>query len=84
MHKFCGALPILFILKKHFSPIIGLCEILTLLRYRKDATSFRYYGDGTGRDSYMLRDYGGLVCDYSNENKTVGDFYKSLRSGGIS
>ncbi len=32
----------------------------------------------------MLRDYGGLVCDYSRENKTVGDFYKSLRSGSMS
>lgn len=56
---------------------------LTLINFRKDATCFRYYGDGTGRDSYMLRDYGGLVADYSRENKTVGDFYKSLRSSGM-
>ena len=59
-------------------------NILTAVKFRKDATCFRYYGDGTGRDSYMLRDFGGLVCDYSRENKTVGDFYKSLRSGSMS
>jgi hypothetical protein len=59
-------------------------NIWTSVTFRKDATCFRYYGDGTGRDSYMLRDYGGLVCDYSRENKTVGDFYKSLRSGSMS
>jgi hypothetical protein len=48
---------------------------------RKDATAFRYYGDGTGRDSYMLQDYGGLVCNATASNKSINIFYKSLRSG---
>lgn len=51
--------------------------------YRKESTALRYYGDGTGRDSYVVQDFGGLVCNYSAENRSVGDFYKSLRSGSI-
>ena len=49
------------------------------LQNRKEATAVRYYGDGTGRDSYVVQDFGGLVCNYAAENRSVGDFYKSLR-----
>lgn len=50
-----------------------------LYLFRKEATALRYYGDGTGRDSYVVQDFGGLVCNYAKENLTVGHFYKSLR-----
>lgn len=43
----------------------------------------RYYGDGTGRDSYVVQDFGGLVYNYAAENKSVGNFYKTLRSGSM-
>lgn len=43
----------------------------------------RYYGDGTGRDSYVVQDFGGLVFNYGAENKSVGNFYKTLRSGSM-
>lgn len=52
--------------------------------YRKEATALRYYGDGTGRDSYVVQDFGGLVYNYGAENRSVGDFYKSLRSSSNS
>jgi len=53
------------------------------LRCRKEATYVRYYGDGTGRDSYVVQDFGGLVYNYGAENKSVGNFYKTLRSGSM-
>lgn len=43
----------------------------------------RYYGDGTGRDSYVVKDWGGYVINYAASNITVGNFYKSLRSGSM-
>ena len=43
----------------------------------------RYYGDGTGRDSYVVKDWGGYVVNYAAENIHTGHFYKSLRSGSM-
>jgi hypothetical protein len=48
---------------------------------RKEPTSLRYYGDGTGRDSYVVKDWGGYVVNYAATNVHTGHFYKSLRSG---
>ena len=32
----------------------------------KETTVMRYYGDGTGRDGYVLNDCGGLIPKYIN------------------
>ncbi|CDW73721.1 UNKNOWN [Stylonychia lemnae] len=45
---------------------------------RKEPTSLRYYGDGSGRDGYVIQDFGGLVKTYGNPD-TLGNFYKTLR-----
>ena len=47
---------------------------------RKEATSFTYQSDGSGRDSYVLQNSGGLVNDF----KGLGHekfFHSTLRSG---
>ena len=44
----------------------------------KEATAFRYFGDGTGRDSYVVADSGGLVPKYVNKGVN-NNFYNSLR-----
>ena len=33
----------------------------------KDATALKYFGDGAGRDSYVVADSGGLVPKYVNK-----------------
>ena len=37
-----------------------------------------YFGDGTGRDSYVIADYGGLVRKYQHKG-FIQDFTNSLR-----
>jgi hypothetical protein len=32
----------------------------------KEATVFRYWGDGSGRDSYVIKECGGLIPSYNN------------------
>jgi hypothetical protein len=32
----------------------------------KEATVFRYWGDGSGRDSYVTKDCGGLIPSYAS------------------
>ena len=44
----------------------------------KGAVGFKYYGDGTGRDSYVVVDSGGLIPKYSNKGPN-STFYNSLR-----
>jgi hypothetical protein len=46
---------------------------------RKEATTFYYQSDGSGRDSYVLKHNGGLRHEYSN--KVYGDriFRETLR-----
>lgn len=44
----------------------------------KGAVAFKYYGDGSGRDSYVIIDNGGLIPKYSNKGP-LADFYCSLR-----
>jgi len=44
----------------------------------KDATALKYYGDGAGRDSYVVVDSGGLVPKYVNKG-VQGSFENSLR-----
>ena len=44
----------------------------------KDAVAFRYFGDGSGRDSYVVADSGGLVPKYVNKG-VLNNFYNSLR-----
>ena len=45
----------------------------------KEATVFRYYGDGQGRDSYMCRDSGGLIPHYESTSPDKV-FFSQLRS----
>ena len=33
----------------------------------KETTCMSYFGDGTGRDSYVIADYGGLVRKYQHK-----------------
>ena len=44
----------------------------------KDATAFRYFGDGTGRDSYVVADSGGLIPKYASKG-SIGTFTSGLR-----
>ena len=44
----------------------------------KGAPAFRYFGDGTGRDSYVIADSGGLIPKYVNKG-VLGNFKDSLR-----
>ena len=39
----------------------------------KEATALRYFGDGSGRDSYVVADSGGLVPKYVNKG-VMGTF----------
>ena len=39
----------------------------------------KYYGDGSGRDHYIIRDNGGLIPNYK-DNDYLRAFYSSLRS----
>mmetsp|Transcript_13107 Transcript_13107/g.9496 ORF Transcript_13107/g.9496 Transcript_13107/m.9496 type:complete len:118 (-) Transcript_13107:54-407(-) len=45
---------------------------------RKEATSFRYYGDGSGRDSYVITNSGGLIPKYQDPD-ILRRFQSSLR-----
>lgn len=46
----------------------------------KDATTWYYQSDGTGRDSYVLMDNGGLRSEYNrNQQKQKTVFYDTLR-----
>jgi hypothetical protein len=44
----------------------------------KDATAFRYWGDGSGRDYYAVKDSGGLIPPYASKSPQA-NFYASLR-----
>lgn len=44
----------------------------------KEATAFKYFGDGTGRDAYVVADSGGLIPKYVNKGG-MKNFYNSLR-----
>ena len=47
----------------------------------KNAPTFYYQSDGSGRDSYVLMDNGGLRPEYDKYNKTNHEiFMNSLRS----
>lgn len=47
----------------------------------KDATTFYYPSDGSGRDSYVLQDGGGLRPEYDRHNKSPQKiFAASLRA----
>jgi hypothetical protein len=37
------------------------------LNAHKAATAIKYFGDGTGRDSYVVADSGGLIPKYMNK-----------------
>ena len=50
---------------------------LTLIS-RKEATAIRYFGDGTGRDSYVVAESGGLIPPFRAAS-SQNTFYKSLR-----
>ena len=50
----------------------------TFVTGSKEATAFKYFGDGSGRDSYVITDCGGLIPKYSNKGPQA-DFYNSLR-----
>ena len=44
----------------------------------KELTSMSYYGDGSGRDTYVIHDFGGLIQKYRNKG-SLQDFKHSLR-----
>lgn len=44
----------------------------------KEATVFSYFGDGTGRDSYVVANSGGLIPRYI-QNGPIANFKESLR-----
>ena len=44
----------------------------------KEATAVKYFGDGSGRDSYVVADSGGMIPKYSTKG-VLGNFYNSLR-----
>ena len=44
----------------------------------KEATVFRYWGDGSGRDNYVVKDCGGLIPPYASKSPQA-TFYGSLR-----
>lgn len=44
----------------------------------KEATVFKYFGDGAGRDSYVVADSGGLIPKYVSKG-VMGNFQQSLR-----
>lgn len=48
------------------------------LNAHKEAAALKYYGDGTGRDSYVVVDSGGLVPKYVNKG-VMGSFQAGLR-----
>ena len=45
----------------------------------KDATSFTYRSDGSGRDSYVLKNSGGLVNEYGHTHRHDINFKAQLR-----
>lgn len=45
----------------------------------KEAVSFTYHSDGSGRDSYVVQNSGGLVADYGASRKSEIVFKNSLR-----
>ena len=48
----------------------------------KDATSFKYISDGSGRDFYITYNSGGLEAPYvPGANRSDNNFILSLRSG---
>ena len=44
----------------------------------KDAVPFRYFSDGSGRDSYVSSDNGGLIAKYTSRG-CMKEFTDSLR-----
>ena len=44
----------------------------------KAATVLKYFGDGTGRDSYVIKECGGLIPSY-NSTSPDKTFYSTLR-----
>lgn len=44
----------------------------------KEATVWKYFGDGSGRDSYVIKDCGGLIPSYSGRSPQA-NFYQGLR-----
>ena len=49
---------------------------------KREATTFYYTSDGSGRDSYVLQDNGGLRPEYDRLNKSPQKiFTSSLRTG---
>jgi hypothetical protein len=54
------------------------CPIVIIISNgRKEATAFKYISDGSGRDSYILYNSGGLHVEYFPGNKH--EFAASLR-----
>lgn len=47
----------------------------------KEATTFYYQSDGSGRDSYVLKNNGGLRMEYTSKQSGDRIFRSSLRDG---
>jgi len=44
-----------------------------------EAMPVNYHSDGTGRDSYVVANGGGLICDYFGSSRADVNFVNSLR-----
>jgi hypothetical protein len=49
------------------------------LNYRKEPTAIKYFGDGSGRDGYVIKESGGLIPSYHGTDP-LKTFYGSLRN----
>lgn len=67
----------LFILLNNIHPRAQSMYINTFTHSRKDATAFKYVSDGSGRDSYVLINSGGLHATTVYGQKNM--FANSLR-----
>jgi hypothetical protein len=59
-------------------PLQGKVDFPLTFISRKEATAIRYFGDGTGRDSYVVAESGGLIPPFKAAS-SQNTFYKSLR-----
>jgi hypothetical protein len=46
---------------------------------QKEATAHKYQSDGSGRDSYVISNSGGLVSDFHGSNRADVNFVSGLR-----
>lgn len=65
----------------HFRPYASNAFSQTSQSPKKEASTFYYQSDGSGRDTYVLQNNGGLRFEYSSKNNGDKLFKSTLRSG---